>query len=117
MNEPDPVIAQETVELVPEGSKRTGLDLDQLVAADDVDHEAIEGDLEAVTGLSEEILDRGVQRALVERPEAVGGLALFGHSVDWREVIAVANTLVWASPGGERASSRPRVATAQGSTR
>ena len=57
---------RDRIELVPHGGERSGLDLDELVAAGDVGHEVPNPDLEAVAGPGVLGLERSMQGALVE---------------------------------------------------
>jgi hypothetical protein len=54
------------------GAKLPGLDLDQQVAADDVDDKTVDGLLDAVAAASVSVFKLSVKRALVERPDRPG---------------------------------------------
>src|SRR5438445_618144 len=56
-------------ELAPQGREAAGLDLDQQVAANEIDDETADGLLEQVTGTAVPLLQLRVERALVERPD------------------------------------------------
>jgi hypothetical protein len=58
----------EQVELPPQRREAAGLDLDQEVAADDVDDKTIDALFGAVAGASVPVLELSVERALVESP-------------------------------------------------
>jgi hypothetical protein len=60
---------REQLELAPQGCKAAGLDLDQQVAADEVDDETAGDLLEQVAGTAVPFLQLRVERALVERPD------------------------------------------------
>jgi hypothetical protein len=59
----------EQLELAPQGRKAAGLDLDQQVAADEVDGETAGRLLEQVAGTAVPFLQLRVERALIERPD------------------------------------------------
>ena len=88
--------AEQMVELAPHRRERTGLDLDQQVAAHDVDDELADGRLDLVTGPSQPLLEPGVQRPLVERAD-VGGRG-FGGSARWRRCGCDGSTLTPGPP-------------------
>ena len=59
----------EQVELASQRREAAGLDLDQQVAADEVDDETVDDLLDAVAAASVPVLELSVKRALVERPD------------------------------------------------
>jgi len=63
------VLLREQLELAPQGCKAAGLDLDQQVAADEVDDETAGDLLEQVARTAVPFLQLRVERALVERPD------------------------------------------------
>ena len=70
VDDPDPVLVEQCVELGSERAEAPCLHLDQLaVGADEVDHEPSDRHLESVARLRERRLDRGVQRALTHHPD------------------------------------------------
>lgn len=68
-DKPYRMLLREQLELAPQGRKAAGLDLDQQVAADEVDDETAGGLLEQVAGTAVPFLQLRVERALVERPD------------------------------------------------
>ncbi len=71
MDDAEPMLVEQRVELGAKGRERARLHLDELaVGADEIDHEPAEGDLEPITRTRHELLDRGVQRALAQHPDA-----------------------------------------------
>ena len=70
MHEPDPSAArQEPDELRPHAREPARLDLDQQVAADEVDDPAVDGHLRVVAGLRVPRPQRGVQGTLAQRSD------------------------------------------------
>ena len=63
------MLLREQLELAPQGRKAAGLDLDQQVAADEVDDETAGDLLEQVAGAAVPFLQLRVERAFVERPD------------------------------------------------
>src|SRR6266496_2685108 len=59
----------EQLELAPQRSEATGLDLDQQVAADEIDDETVDDPLDAIVGALVPVLELSVQRTLVERSD------------------------------------------------
>ena len=71
VHDPHPVLIEQPVELASQGTEATGLDLDQLaVGADQVDHPALDRNLEAITRSAQVLLERGVQRSLRQLADA-----------------------------------------------
>jgi MFS family permease len=68
-DKPYRMLLREQLELAPQGCKAAGLDLDQQVAADEVDDETAGELLEQVAGTAVPFLQLRVERALVERPD------------------------------------------------
>jgi len=60
------VRVEEGIELCLESMEARGLDLDELVAADEIDDEAAERDLGPIAGPGVPVLERGMQRSLSE---------------------------------------------------
>jgi hypothetical protein len=69
VDEQNAMVGQEVIELLAHRRERRRLDLDEQVVAADVDHEAVEGNLELVAGPGIVRLQRGMERALVERAD------------------------------------------------
>ncbi len=91
-------IGQEMGELWPQRGEGTGLDLEQLLAADDVDPVAVDGLLEEVSRLRVMLLQGCMQRRLPQRPD--------GH----RSTVPAARCLHRQLEGGGsgvRVTSRP----------
>jgi hypothetical protein len=59
----------EQVELASQRREAAGLDLDQQVAADEIDDETVDDLLDAVALVSVPAFELGVQRTLVQRPD------------------------------------------------
>jgi hypothetical protein len=68
-DKPYRMLLHEQLDLAPQGCKAAGLDLDQQVAADEVDDETAGDLLEQVAGTAVPFLQLRVERALVERPD------------------------------------------------
>ena len=69
MHEQDAKLRKEVVELLAHGGERARLYLDQEIAPANVDHEAVEGHLELIARLGVVVLERRVERSLVERAD------------------------------------------------
>jgi hypothetical protein len=70
VHDPDAVLVEQRVELAPERGEAAGLDLDELaVGADEVDDVPADRHLEAVSGLGQPRLDRGVERSLAQHAD------------------------------------------------
>jgi hypothetical protein len=67
------VAGDQARQLALDGREPARLDLDQNALADEIDHEAVDGHLEAIAGLGAPALQRRVQRLLAERSDAVSG--------------------------------------------
>ena len=59
----------EQLELASQRCEAAGLDLDQQVAADEIDDETVDDLFDAIAGASVPVLELRVQRTLVERPD------------------------------------------------
>ena len=70
------MVAQEAVELAAHRAEPAGLDLDQQILAADVDDEPAELDLQLVGVLDQQLLELGVEGALVEGADAGDGSTL-----------------------------------------
>jgi len=57
------------LELASQRRETAGLDLDQQVAADEIDDETVDDLLDAIASASVPVLELSVQRTLVERPD------------------------------------------------
>jgi hypothetical protein len=57
------------LELASQWREASGLDLDQQVAADEIDDETVDDALDAIPTASVPVLELSVQRTLVERPD------------------------------------------------
>ena len=68
-DKPYRMLLREQLELASQGRKAACLDLDQQVAADEVDDEPAGDLLEQVAGTAVPLLQLRVERALVERPD------------------------------------------------
>src|SRR6266567_4106576 len=62
----------EQFELASQRCEAAGLDLDQQVAADEIDDETVDDPLDAIATASVPVLELSVQRTLVERPDRPG---------------------------------------------
>src|SRR6266516_280443 len=67
----------EQLELAPERCKAAGLDLDQQVAADEIDDETVDDPFDAIVGALVPVLELSVQRTLVEHSDR-GALTFLG---------------------------------------
>ncbi len=71
VHDPHPVLIKQIIELGAQRTEAAGLRLDQLaVGAHDVDHEASDRHLHAVTWLRQHRLERGVQRSFAHHADA-----------------------------------------------
>src|SRR6266446_7322929 len=68
-DKPHRMVLREQLELAPQGREATGLDLDQQVAANEIDDKTAGDLLEQVAGTAVPLLQLRVKRALVERPD------------------------------------------------
>ncbi len=70
------MLGQQPVEFLAHRCERSGLDLDEEVLAADVDDETVERHFETIAGEGVVVLQRGMQRTLVERADVGLGLEL-----------------------------------------
>lgn len=63
------MVSRELLQLAPEWREAAGLDLDQQVAADEIDDETVDDLLDAIALASVPVFELGVQRTLVQRPD------------------------------------------------
>jgi hypothetical protein len=82
VDQPDEAVLHQPLELLPERAEAARLDLDQQVAADEIDLASLEWDLGLVAGLPVPVLEGGVKGALIEGGDVVAGWRRFaGHGV------------------------------------
>ena len=60
MNQQDPIVGKQPVELATHRSERARLHLDQQIAASDVDHKSVEFNLDLVTAFDEKVFQSPV---------------------------------------------------------